>query len=303
LYFINVIIELTVIPHIFVVYLQILTNINVMEKIKSFKGKNLIVNEIKQFLIDKNSNVALINCEHIGSYGSKNICPDCGVRWNRLPKEQVFKELTLSYDATDTAWAELFSTNKSSVTRLRNRFNPKNNSEVWTESRFEKEINEGRYLDKKPIYDFFNLLEQYPRSSINELLKITELNQKYLDLAFNYYPEMKSDYKKIIDLRKSNNANYQYCYKCKIRKSNDKFIKFELNERYASICRLCADENLKTYNEQSHATFNDNYVEIETCKSPEGPHEFNRAKLTKDDDPLFCKKHQKYSQKFIQNQK
>ena len=164
-----------------------------MEKIKSFKGKNLIVNEIKQFLIDKNSNVALINCEHIGSYGSKNICPDCGVRWNRLPKEQAFKELTLLYDATDTAWAELFSTNKSSVTRLRNRFNPKNNSEVWTESRFEKEINEGRYLDKKPIYDFFNLLEQYPRSSINELLKITELNQKYLDLAFNYYPEMKSD--------------------------------------------------------------------------------------------------------------
>ena len=97
MYFINVIIELTVILHIFVVYLQILTNINVMEKIKTFKGKNLIVNEIKQFLIDKNSDVALINCEHIGSYESKNICPDCGVRWNRLPKEQAFKELTLLY--------------------------------------------------------------------------------------------------------------------------------------------------------------------------------------------------------------
>ena len=73
MYFINVIIELTVILHIFVVYLQILTNINVMEKIKTFKGKNLIVNEIKQFLIDKNSDVALINCEHIGSYESKKI--------------------------------------------------------------------------------------------------------------------------------------------------------------------------------------------------------------------------------------
>ena len=298
MYFIYVIIEFIIILHIFVVYLQILTNINLMRKIKSFKDKNLIINEIKQFLIDKRSDVALINCKHIGTYESKNICPHCGVRWNRLPKEQVFKELTLLYDATDTAWAELFSANKSSVTRLRNKFNPKDNTEVWTNSRFEKEINEGKRLDKKPIYDFFNLLEQYPRSSVNELLKITELNQKYLDLAFNFYPEMKTDYKKIIDLRKSNNANYQYCYKCKIRKSNDKFIKFELNERYASICKLCADENLKTYNEQSHETINVNNVEIEICKSPEGPHEFNRAELAKTDNPLFCKEHQKYSKKF-----
>ncbi len=269
-----------------------------MAKIKSFEGKHGVIEEIKKFLIEKDSPVALTNCDHIGLYESKFMCPHCDKRWNRLPKVEIFRELTYLYDATDTAWANLFGTNRSSVTRLRNKFNPKNITPVWTQDRFQKEINETGYHDKKPIYDFFKLLEQYPRSTTKELMRIAELDPKYLEYSLNYYPEMDEDYKKILTLRKSKNSNYQYCNKCKIRKSSDKFIKFELNEKYASICKLCADENLEIYRKLSS---NPNYAikkDIQICKAGGGPHKFNRARLSKSEDPMYCKKHQNYSEKY-----
>jgi len=263
-----------------------------MAKIKSFDKKIRVVEEIKKFLIEKDSPIALINCTHIGFYDSKFMCPQCNKRWNRLPSVEIFRELTYLYNATDTAWANLFGTNRSSVTRLRNKFNPKVTSPIWTRERFEKEIDESEYLDKKPIYDFFKLLEQYPRSSTKELMRIAEIDPKYLEHSLNYYPEMNDDYKKILALRKSKFSNYQYCNKCKIRKSSDKFIKFDSNEKYASICKLCADENLEIYRKLSAMPDYAKKKDIQICKAGGGPHEFNRASLNKNENPMFCKKHQ-----------
>ena len=61
-----------------------------MQKIKSFNQPGLegIVYEIKKYLKEHDSEIALINCAHMGSYNSKNICPNCKKRWNRIPRKK-----------------------------------------------------------------------------------------------------------------------------------------------------------------------------------------------------------------------
>ena len=172
----------------------------------------------------------------MGSYNSKNICPNCKKRWNRIPREEVFRDLTSLYNATDTAWATLFGTNRSSVSKLRNKFNPKDSSLVWNQKRLEKEKNEYKYIDKEPIYDFFKLLEKYPRSSESDLLKIAELNKNYLNLLLNNFDQIKEDYKNIKELRKSNTSEYQFVQNAKLERKIFKIINSD--NLIAKICMV-----------------------------------------------------------------
>jgi len=263
-----------------------------MQKIKSFNQPGLegIVYEIKKYLKEHDSEIAIINCAHMGSYNSKNICPICKKRWNRIPREEVFRDLTSLYNATDTAWATLFGTNRSSVSKLRNKFNPKDSSLVWNQKRLEKEKNEYKYIDKEPIYDFFKLLEKYPRSSESELLKIGELNKNYLNLILDNFDQIKEDYKNIKELRKSNTSEYQFCSKCKIRKRRDKFIIINSDNLIAKICMICADENVKEYQENSSKIDYSLQPDLADCK--ECGEKFDRRLIKKEGSILFCDEHQ-----------
>jgi len=211
-----------------------------MKKIKKF-------NELQK----KSINIIWsVDCTHMDSYDAKHQCPICKKKYKRLPDENTFRELIMKYDATDTAWAEVFKTDRSSVTKIRNKINPKNKSSVWDKERFEKENNFYRYQDKKPVQDFLYLFKNFPRSSEEQLLKISELTKEYLKLALDDDKVLKSEYEIITQLRsaKETVGDYLFCVKCKIRKSINKFEQIGNDKVYSKICSYCAEDNLAKFN-------------------------------------------------------
>lgn len=214
---------------------------------------NCIVEKIKKFNQDQISSIRKVwsvNCAHLDSYDAKHQCPICKKKYKRLPDVDTFRELTMKYNATDTAWAEVFKTDRSSVTKIRNKVNPKNKSSVWNRERFEKENEYYKYQDKKPVLDFLYLLKNFPRSSENQLLKISELTNEYLKLALENDKILKNEYENIIQFRSTEDTfgDYLYCVKCKIRKSINKFDQIGNDKFYSKICSYCAEDNLARFN-------------------------------------------------------
>ena len=212
-----------------------------MEKIKKFNQDQ--INSIKKFWS--------VDCKHLDSYDAKHQCPVCKKKYKRLPDVNTFRELIMTYDATDTAWAEVFKTDRSSVTKIRNKVNPKNKSSVWNRERFEKENKFYKYQDKKPVQDFLYLLKNFPRSTENQLLKISELTNEYLKLVLENDNILKSEYETVTQFRASEETvgDYLYCVKCKIRKSINKFEQIGNEKIYSKICSYCADDNLARFDE------------------------------------------------------
>ncbi len=212
-----------------------------MEKIKKFNQDQ--INSIKNFWS--------VDCTHLDSYDAKHQCPVCKKKYKRLPDVNTFRELIMTYDATDTAWAEVFRTDRSSVTKIRNKVNPKNKSSVWDRERFEKENKFYKYQDKKPVQDFLYLLKNFPRSTENQLLKISELTNEYLKLVLENDNVLKSEYEAVTQFRVSEETvgDYLYCVKCKIRKSINKFEQIGNDKVYSKICSYCADDNLARFDE------------------------------------------------------
>ena len=212
-----------------------------MEKIKKFDQDQ--INSIKKFWS--------VDCTHLDSYDAKHQCPVCKKKYKRLPDVNTFRELIMTYDATDTAWAEVFRTDRSSVTKIRNKVNPKNKSSVWNRERFEKENKFYKYQDKKPVQDFLYLLKNFPRSTENQLLKISELTNEYLKLVLENDNILKSEYETVTQFRASEETvgDYLYCVKCKIRKSINKFEQIGNEKVYSKICSYCADDNLARFDE------------------------------------------------------
>ena len=212
-----------------------------MEKIKKFNQDQ--INSIKNFWS--------VDCTHLDSYDAKHQCPVCKKKYKRLPDVNTFRELIMTYDATDTAWAEVFRTDRSSVTKIRNKVNPKNKSSVWDRERFEKENKFYKYQDKKPVQDFLYLLKNFPRSTENQLLKISELTNEYLKLVLENDNVLKSEYEAVTQFRVSEETvgDYLYWVKCKIRKSINKFEQIGNDKVYSKICSYCADDNLARFDE------------------------------------------------------
>ena len=212
-----------------------------MEKIKKFDQDQ--INSIKKFWS--------VDCTHLDSYDAKHQCPVCKKKYKRLPDVNTFRELIMTYDATDTAWAEVFRTDRSSVTKIRNKVNPKNKSSVWNRERFEKENKFYKYQDKKPVQDFLYLLKNFPRSTENQLLKISELTNEYLKLVLENDNVLKSEYETVTLFRASEETvgDYLYCVKCKIRKSINKFEQIGNEKIYSKICSYCAADNLARFDE------------------------------------------------------
>ena len=212
-----------------------------MEKIKKFNQDQ--INSIKNFWS--------VDCTHLDSYDAKHQCPVCKKKYKRLPDVNTFRELIMTYDATDTAWAEVFRTDRSSVTKIRNKVNPKNKSSVWDRERFEKENKFYKYQDKKPVQDFLYLLKNFPRSTENQLLKISELTNEYLKLVLENDNVLKSEYETVTQFRASEETvgDYLYCVKCKVRKSINKFEQIGNDKVYSKICSYCADDNLARFDE------------------------------------------------------
>ena len=212
-----------------------------MEKIKKFNQDQ--INSIKK--------IWSVGCTHLDSYDAKHKCPVCEKKYKRLPDVNTFRELIMTYDATDTAWAEVFKTDRSSVTKIRNKVNPKNKSSVWDRQRFEKENKFYKYQDKKPVQDFLYLLKNFPRSTENQLLKISELTNEYLKLVLENDNVLKSEYETVVQFRASEETvgDYLYCVKCKIRKSINKFEQIGNEKVYSKICSYCAEENLARFDE------------------------------------------------------
>ena len=209
-----------------------------MEKIKKFNHDQ----------IDTIKKIWSVDCKHLDSYDAKHQCPVCKKKYKRLPDVNTFRELIMTYDATDTAWAEVFRTDRSSVTKIRNKVNPKNKSSVWDRERYEKE---NKYQDKKPVQDFLYLLKNFPRSTENQLLKISELTNEYLKLVLENDNVLKSEYETVTQFRASEETvgDYLYCVKCKVRKSINKFEQIGNDKVYSKICSYCADDNLTRFNE------------------------------------------------------
>jgi len=212
-----------------------------VEKIKKFNQDQ--INSIKK--------IWSVGCTHLDSYDAKHKCPVCKKKYKRLPDVKTFRDLIMTYDATDTAWAEVFRTDRSSVTKIRNTINPKNKSSVWDRQRFEKENKFYKYQDKKPVQDFLYLLKNFPRSTENQLLKISELTNEYLKLVLENDDVLKSEYETVIQYRASDETvgDYLYCVKCKIRKSINKFEQIGNEKVYSKICSYCAEENLARFDE------------------------------------------------------
>ena len=212
-----------------------------MEKIKKFNHDQ----------IDTIKKIWSVDCKHLDSYDAKHQCPVCKKKYKRLPDVNTFRELIMTYDATDTAWAEVFRTDRSSVTKIRNKVNPKNKSSVWDRERFEKENKFYNYQDKKPVQDFLYLLKNFPRSTENQLLKISELTNEYLKLVLENDNVLKSEYETVTQFRASEETvgDYLYCVKCKVRKSINKFEQIGNDKVYSKICSYCADDNLTRFNE------------------------------------------------------
>ena len=211
-----------------------------MEKIKKFNQDQ--INSIKK--------IWSVGCTHLDSYDAKHKCPVCEKKYKRLPDVNTFRELIMTYDATDTAWAEVFKTDRSSVTKIRNKVNPKNKSSVWDKERFENENKFYKYQDKKPVQDFLYLLKNFPRSTENQLLKISELTNEYLKLVLENDNVLKSEYETVVQFRASEETvgDYLYCVKCKIRKSINKFEQIGNEKVYSKICSYCAEDNLAKFN-------------------------------------------------------
>ena len=212
-----------------------------MEKIKKFNHDQ----------IDTIKKIWSVDCKHLDSYDAKHQCPVCKKKYKRLPDVNTFRELIMTYDATDTAWAEVFRTDRSSVTKIRNKVNPKNKSSVWDRERYEKENKFYKYQDKKPVQDFLYLLKNFPRSTENQLLKISELTNEYLKLVLENDNVLKSEYETVTQFRASEETvgDYLYCVKCKVRKSINKFEQIGHDKVYSKICSYCADDNLTRFNE------------------------------------------------------
>ncbi len=214
---------------------------------------NCIVEKIRKFnqeQIHSIKKVWSVDCSHMDSYDAKHKCPVCKKKYKRLPDLNTFRELIMKYDAYDTAWAEVFKTDRSSVTKIRHEVDPKNKSSVWNKERFEKENKFYKYEDKKPVQDFLFLLKSFPRSTENQLLKISELTNEYLKLALENDKVLKSEYEIITQLRASEEPfeDYLYCVKCKIRKSINKFEQIGNDKVYSKICSYCAEDNLAKFN-------------------------------------------------------
>jgi len=212
------------------------------------------VEKIKKFnhdQIDTIKKIWSVDCKHLDSYDAKHQCPVCKKKYKRLPDVNTFRELIMTYDATDTAWAEVFRTDRSSVTKIRNKVNPKNKSSVWDRERYEKENKFYKYQDKKPVQDFLYLLKNFPRSTENQLLKISELTNEYLKLVLENDNVLKSEYETVTQFRASEETvgDYLYCVKCKVRKSINKFEQIGNDKVYSKICSYCADDNLTRFNE------------------------------------------------------
>lgn len=212
-----------------------------MGKTKQFSIED--IDKIKKFLISQNSDTALVRCSHIGTYQSKMKCPDCNKRWKRLPNESVFKELTELYEATDAAWAAIFSTDRSSVTRLREKINPKIKKPIWNQQRYEVEIkNNDGFLDRQPIEDFLLLIQKFPNSNVDTLLKVSGLNKDYFKLILKNDIETRDKYNALIKLNETLDNDYLYCHSCKIRKRIIHFKKFGEENIPAKVCKTCINE-------------------------------------------------------------
>lgn len=214
---------------------------------------NCIVKKIKKFNQDQINSIRKVwsvNCAHLDSYDSKHKCPICKKKYKRLPDLDTFRELIMTYNATDTAWAEIFKTDRSSVTKIRNKVNPKTKSSVWDSKRFEKENIFFKYQDKKPVQDFLYLLKTYSRSSEDQLLKVAELTKEYLKLVLDNDTILRAEYEIITQSRNKGEvfSDYLFCVKCKIRKSINKFEQIGNDKTYSKICSYCADDNLAKFN-------------------------------------------------------
>ena len=215
-----------------------------MVKTKQFT--EIDIDNIKNYLITQNSDTALVKCSHIGTYQSKKKCPDCNKRWNRLPSESIFKELTEQYEATDAAWAAIFGTDRSSVTRLREKINPKIKRPIWNQERYEVEIESNNgYLDRQPIEDFLHLLQKFPNSNVDTLLKVSGINKNYFELVLENDTETRNKYNTLIKLNETLDNDYLYCRSCKIRKRIIHFKKFGEKNIPAKVCKTCINEREK----------------------------------------------------------
>jgi len=248
-----------------------------MGKTKQFSIED--VDKIKKFLTSQNSDTALVRCSHIGTYQSKMKCPDCNKRWKRLPNESVFKELTELYEATDAAWAAIFSTDRSSVTRLREKINPKIKKPIWNQQRYEVEIeNNDGFLDRQPIEDFLLLIQKFPNSNVDTLLKVAGINQEYFKLVLQNDSETRNKYNTFLQLKETSNNDYLFCNSCKIRKRSNLFKKFGVEKTPAKVCKTCINEREK----------NKENIAIYPCKKCG---EDFKVDLSENKNYIFCKKH------------
>jgi len=257
-----------------------------MKKIKKFN--NFEIQTIKDFLKANNIDIALVNCQHIGTYQSKMKCPECNKRWKRLPGEDTFKELSTLYEATDTAWSNIFGTDRSSISRLRESINPKTKTPIWNQERYEIEINNNNgFLDRQPIEDFLQLLQKYPLSSTETLLKIAGLNNEYFKLVLKNDKETKIKFDSVNNLQKTEANEYLFCSSCKIKKKNEHFKKIGENKISAKVCKTCINEREKN---KLLSKINQNNIVVYRCKQCGKDFEVN---LSKNEDYIYCGEHRK----------
>jgi len=255
-----------------------------MKNIKNFD--DLQIQDIKSFLKTNNVNIALINCQHIGTYHSKMKCPECNKRWKRLPDTNTFKELTTLFEATDSAWSIIFGTDRSSVTRLRESINPKTKTPLWSQDRYEIEIESNNgFIDRKPIEDFLQLLQKYPSSKTETLLKIAGLNNEYFKLVLENDKETNDKFDTINNLQKTITNEYLFCSSCKIRKKNERFKKIGANKISAKVCKTCINERDR---KKLLSESNQNNIVVYPCKKCGKKFEVN---LSQDEDYLHCGEH------------
>lgn len=256
-----------------------------MEKIKRFSLFE--IESIKKFLISKNSEVALVNCNHMGTYQSKVKCPKCNKRWKRLPNKDVFKELTELYEASDVAWATIFGTDRSSVSRLRELINPKTKKPIWNQERYEIEVESNNgYIDRQPIEDFLLLLEKFPKSNIDNLLKVAGINKYYFQLVKENDTETRDRYNNLLRLHDSLDTEYLYCSSCKIRKRSKFFKKLGQDKTPAKVCKICIRE--RDRNKFLLDNNKETSLKIYHCKECGKDFEVD---LSKDENYIFCKEH------------
>lgn len=210
-----------------------------------------IVKKIKEFNDDQKKlilNIWKVDCSHLEIYDAKHQCPVCKKKFKRIPDDETFRKLSMIFNATDTAWAKIFVTDRSSVTKVRNRINPKPKINVWNDERYKEENKFYKFQDKKPVEDFLSLLKNFPRSTENQLLKVAEISKEYLLVVLKNDSYLDSQYKYIKKSIENGHAEYLFCVKCKVRKNKNKFDILEKEYIYAKICSYCAELNFKQFN-------------------------------------------------------